>query len=189
MAIKIFIDQGHNPRDFNTGAEGNGFKEQDITFRIGVLLNELFESNPEFTSMLSRPTADILLGFSNASALRARVDMANDWGADLFLSIHTNASVNTQASGSECLIYDNSATVAREVSLDILEQLSLITGLTNRGIVERPGLYVLRKTEMPAVVVEMGFISNRNDAELMAYSPGLFAEGIYRGVLQYYGLR
>ena len=187
MAIKIFIDQGHNPRDFNTGAEGNNFREQDITFRIGVLLNDLFNSNPEFTSMLSRPTAETILGFSNASALRARVDMANNWNADLFLSLHTNASVISAASGAECLIYDNSATEAREVSLDILEQLTLITGLKNRGIVERPGLYVLRKTEMPAVVVEMGFISNTQDAELMAYSPNLFAEGIYRGVLQYYG--
>ena len=189
MAIKIFIDQGHNPRDFNTGAEGNGFYEQDITFRIGLLLNNLFNSNPEFRSMLSRPEEDTVLGFSNASALRARVDMANDWGANLFLSLHTNASVNTLASGSECLIYDNSAIEALEVSLDILGQLSLITGLRNRGVVERPGLYDLRKTAMPAVVVEMGFISNEQDAELMAYSPNLFSEGIYRGVLQYYGLR
>ena len=189
MAIKIFIDQGHNPRDYNTGAEGNGFREQDITFRIGILLDRLFKSNAEFESMLSRPSEDSILGFSNASALRARVDMANQWGADLFLSLHTNASVNSSASGSECLIYSNAATVAREVSLDILSQLALITGLKNRGIVERPGLYVLRKTEMPAVVVEMGFISNIGDAELMAYSPSLFAEGIYRGVLEYYGLR
>lgn len=188
MAIKVFIDQGHNPRDFNTGAEGNGFREQDITFRIGILLNNLLSSNPEFVSMLSRPDEDTLLGFSNASALRARVDMANSWGADLFLSLHTNASVNPAANGAECLIYDNSATEAREVSLDILEQMTLITGVANRGIVERPGLYVLRKTEMPAVVVEMGFISNTKDAELMAYSPNLFAEGIYRGLLQYYGL-
>lgn len=188
MAIRVFIDQGHNPRDFNTGAEGNGFYEQDITFRIGVLLNELFRSNPEFTSLLSRPEETTLLGFSNASALRARVDLANGWGADLFLSLHTNASVNPEANGAECLIYDLSATVAKEVSEDILAQLTLITGVANRGIVERPGLYVLRKTEMPAVVVEMGFISNASDAELMAYSPNLFAEGIYRGVLQYYGL-
>lgn len=189
MAIRIFIDQGHNPRDFNTGAEGNGFREQDITFRIGVLLDNLFKANPEFQSMLSRPTSDTVLGFSNASALRARVEMANEWPADLFLSLHTNASVIEAANGAECLIYSNAATVAKAVSEDILAQLTLITGLTNRGIVERPGLYVLRRTEMPAVVVEMGFISNPADAELLAYSPNLFAEGIYRGVLQYYGLR
>lgn len=186
MAIKIFIDQGHNPRDFNTGAEGNNFFEQDITFRIGVILNNLFASNPDFISMLSRPTEDTLLGFSNASSLRARVDMANEWNADLFLSLHTNASVIPEANGAECLIYNNAAIVAREVSESILTQLTLITGLKNRGIVERPGLYVLRKTEMPAIVVEMGFITNPEDAELLAYSPNLFAEGIYRGVVNYY---
>ncbi|MBO5945151.1 MAG: N-acetylmuramoyl-L-alanine amidase, partial [Clostridia bacterium] len=43
-------------------------------------------------------------------------------------------------------------------------------------------------TQMPAVLVEMGFISNRYDAELMVYSPELFAEGIYRGILEYYSL-
>ena len=65
----------------------------------------------------------------------------------------------------------------------------MTTGLRNRGIVYRPGLYVLRRTRMPATVIEMGFISNPYDAELMAYSPDLFAEGIYRGILDYYNLR
>ena len=60
-------------------------------------------------------------------------------------------------------------------------------GLRNRGIVYRPGLYVLRETSMPSVLVEMGFISNPYDAELLAYSPNLFALGIYRGILEYYG--
>jgi len=188
MAIKIYIDQGHNPRDFNTGAEGNGYFEQDITFRIGILLNRYFEANPNFETRLSRPYADTLLGTSNSTSLTARVTDANTWGADLFVSLHTNASVNPSANGAECLIYDNSATVAREVSVNILEQMTLITGLRNRGIVERPGLYVLRRTAMPATVVEMGFITNPTDAELLANSPNLFALGIYRGILRYYGL-
>jgi len=42
MAIKIYIDQGHNPRSYNTGAEGNGYFEQDITYRIGILLSGYF---------------------------------------------------------------------------------------------------------------------------------------------------
>ena len=71
---------------------------------------------------------------------------------------------------------------------EILEQLTLTTGLRNRGIVYRPGLYVLKETSMPAVLVEMGFISNPYDAELLAYSPDLFATGIYRGILAYYDL-
>ena len=188
MSIKIYIDQGHNPRDYNTGAEGNGFYEQDITYDIGARLFDLLSKNPAFTPRLSRPTSDTVLGYSNASSLTERVKEANEWGADIFLSLHTNAAYNANATGSEALIYSYSSDVAYELAEDILEQMTLITGLRSRGIIERPGLYVLRRTNMPAVLVEMGFITNPNDAELMAYSPNLFAEGIYRGILEYYDL-
>ncbi len=189
MSIKIYIDQGHNPRDYNTGAEGNGFFEQDLTYEIGQRLYRLLDANPEFEVRLSRPTPDTMLGTSNATSLSTRVNEANSWGADVFISLHTNAAENTRASGSEALVYSPSSTVARELSEDILEELALTTGLRDRGIVYRPGLYVLRRTRMPATVIEMGFISNLYDAELMAYSPDLFAEGIYRGILDYYDLR
>lgn len=187
MSIKIFIDQGHNPRDFNTGAEGNGLFEQDITYTIGRLLYDLFLANPEFEPRLSRPTPNTVLGTSNASSLTTRVNLANSWGADVFLSLHTNAAVNPNASGCETLIYSTSSEVAFGLATDIVEELSLVTGLRNRGVIERPGLYVLRRTAMPAVLVEMGFITNPNDAALMSGSPQLFARGIYRGVLKYYG--
>lgn len=186
--IKIYLDQGHNPRDYNTGAEGNGFFEQDITYEIGILLYDLLMANGNFDVRLSRPTPDTVLGTNNSTSLSERVREANTWGADVFISLHTNAAVNPNASGSEALIYRNSSRVSYELAEDILENLNLVTGLRNRGIIERPGLYVLRFTNMPAVLVEMGFITNSYDAELMAYSPGLFAEGIYRGIIEYYDL-
>ena len=187
MSIKVFIDQGHNPRDFNTGAEGNGLFEQDITYTVGTLLYDLFVRNPNFEPRLSRPNTDTVLGTSNSTSLTARVDLANSWGADIFLSLHTNAAENPNASGCETLIYSRSSNIAHGLAEDIVEQLSLVTGLRNRGVIERPGLYVLKKTRMPAVLVEMGFITNKEDAELMVNSPWLFARGIYRGTLKYYG--
>ena len=186
--IKIYLDQGHNPRDYNTGAEGNGFYEQDLTYRIGILLYDLLMSNGNFDVRLSRPTPDTILGRNNSTSLSERVREANAFGADVFISLHTNAAVNPNASGSEALIYRRSSSVALGLAEDILKNLNLVTGLRNRGVIERPGLYVLRFTNMPAVLVEMGFITNSYDAELMAYSPQLFAEGIYRGILEYYGL-
>ena len=187
MAIKIYIDQGHNPQSPNAGAEGNGYIEQDITYEVGIRLATLLRQNGNFDVRVSRPTPETSLGTTNASSLRIRVDEANAVGADYFISLHANASTSSLVSGSEVLVYSEPS-VASELGEDILVWLNRITGLRNRGIVERPGLYVLRKTQMPAVLVEMGFISNRSDATLMNNSPELFAEGIYNGILQYTGL-
>ena len=187
MAIKIYIDQGHNPSSPNAGAEGNGYVEQDITYEVGIRLYDLLRSNGNFDVRVSRPTPETSLGTTNSSSLRIRVDEANAFGADYFISLHANASSNPSVSGSEVLVYDEPS-IASELGEDILVWLNRITGLRNRGIIERPGLYVLRKTQMPAVLVEMGFISNLSDARLMNNSPELFAEGIYNGILQYTGL-
>ncbi len=188
MAYKIYIDQGHNPELYNTGAEGNGYFEQDITYNIGVILNRYISDNPNFVTRLSRNSPDEVLGNSNSGSLATRVRDANSWGADLFVSIHTNAAANPAANGSECLIYSYDSTESFNAARDILDQLTLITGLRDRGVLERPGLYVLRRTAMPAVVVEMGFITNPSEVELMVNSPELFARGIYRGILRFYGL-
>ena len=187
MAIKIYIDQGHNPESPNAGAEGNGYREQDITYEVGVILAELLRSNGNFDVRLSRPTPSTQLGTTNASSLRMRVVDANSWGADYFISIHTNASTSSTVNGTEALVY-SSPSVSAELAEDILREMNEITGLRNRGIKLRPGLYVLRKTNMPAVLVELGFISNTRDANLMANSPELFAEGIYRGILDFLSL-
>ncbi len=186
MATKIYIDQGHNPQNPNAGAEGNGYREQDITYRIGVELADLLEG-AGFEVRLSRNDPEQVIGTSNQSSLTARVNDANSWGADYFISLHTNASALPSATGSEALVY-RLGSRAQPLAESILEQLNISTGLRNRGVIARPGLYVLRRTAMPAVLVEMGFISNRRDADLMANSPELFAEGIANGIIDYLGL-
>lgn len=187
MAIKIYIDQGHNPRNPNAGAEGNGLREQDLTYQIGVELANLINSNSNLEARLSRPTADTQLGTSNATSLAARVNDANSWGANYFISLHANASSAASASGIEGYVYALDTT-AEELSEDIVENLSEATGLRNRGVFARPSLYVLRKTTMPATLIELGYITNQNDARLMNESPGLFARGIYNGILEYLNL-
>ena len=187
MATKIYIDQGHNPVNPNAGAEGNGLREQDLVFRIGIELAELLRGNGNFDVRLSRPTSGTQIGTSNTSSLRARVEDANSWGADYFISLHTNASESPSASGSEAFAYSRPS-VAFSLGEDILRQMTEATGLQNRGMKTRPGLYVLKKTAMPAVLIELGFITNPNDARLMLNSPELFARGIYRGILEYLGL-
>ncbi len=187
MAIKIYIDQGHNPQNPNAGAEGNGLREQDLTYRIGVELANLINSNPALDARLSRPTPNTQLGTSNASSLAARVNDANSWGADYFISLHANASSAASASGIEGYVYSLGSS-AEELSEDIVENLSEATGLRNRGVFARPSLYVLRRTAMPATLIELGYITNANDATLMNENPALFARGIYNGILDFLNL-
>jgi len=186
MATKIYIDQGHNPVNPNAGSEGNGFREQDLVYSIGQLTANLLRQNG-FDVRLSRPSPQTQLGTSNTSSLAARVNDANSWGADYFLSLHTNASTIESASGSEAFVFRRDSD-AEILAGNILEQLNYATGLPNRGVIVRPGLYVLRRTRMPSILLELGFITNPGDAELMAYSPQLFAAGITNGVLAYFGM-
>jgi N-acetylmuramoyl-L-alanine amidase len=186
LAIKIYIDQGHNPQNPNAGAEGNGYREQDITFAVGIELAALLLANPDFEVKLSRPTSETVLGTSNATSLAARTSEANSWGADYFISIHANASDIQTALGSEAYVY-SLPSVAGDLAQDIVNSIALLTSIPERGVFARPSLYVLRKTTMPAVLVELGFITTKSEAEKMANQPELYAAGIYDGILNYLG--
>ena len=101
MAIKIYIDQGHNPEGINAGAEGFGIREQDVTYQVGRFLYDILSEDDRFEARLSRPTPQTTLGYSNTSSLRERVTQANNWPADYFISIHANASENPDINGTE----------------------------------------------------------------------------------------
>ena len=188
MAIKIYVDQGHNPVNPNAGAEGNGLREQDITYRIGQLLADRLRRSGNYDVRLSRPTPSTQLGTSNASSLRVRVDEANSWGADYFISLHTNASSNSSANGVEAYAYAQN-TPAFALGEEVVDGIAAAVGVKNRGMKVRPGLYVLKRTAMPAILVELGFITNPREASLMSNSPNLYADGIYNGIVEFTGLR
>ncbi|MBQ8416261.1 MAG: N-acetylmuramoyl-L-alanine amidase, partial [Clostridia bacterium] len=184
--IKIYIDQGHNPHSYNTGAEGNGYKEQDITYTVGVLLAELLAQDSRFEVRLSRPTPETMLGEDNQSSLQARCDEANGWEADYFISIHANSYTGTgTVSGTEAFSFPTDVLACR-LGEEILSSLNLQTGLRNRGLKDGSHLYVLKNTLMPAVLVELGFITHEGDALLMAESPELFVTGLFNGIQAYF---
>ena len=187
MAVKIFVDQGHNPYGVNAGAEAFGVREQDITYLVGAYLVDILNADPRFDAIASRQTPDEILGYDNNSSLRERVDMANTWGADYFISIHTNANVNPAINGTEAYVYAIN-TPSYELAVNIVNEIVRRLGTKNNGIYARPSLYVLRRTNMPAVLIELAYLSNEGDAALLADKPYEFAYAIYVGLLNYLGL-
>jgi len=185
MAIKVFVDQGHNPTgSHNAGAVGFGLYEQDITYNVGVYLADLLRADPRFEVRLSRNTPEEVLGTSNASSLSARVQMANSWPADYFISIHCNANVNPAINGTEVYVYQ-SYTQAYYLAESILDSIVSEVGTKDNGVRVNSSLYVLRRTNMPAVLVELAYLSNESDMLLLRDNQYEFAKGIYAGLLDY----
>ena len=184
--IRIYIDQGHNPLPHhNNGAEGNGLYEQDLTFDIGHLLAGLLEEDGRFDVRLSRPERNTVLGTDVVSSLSDRVEGAADFDADYFISIHINSYTEPSINGIEAFAAEGDDE-AYELGCFLLQGMLDSTSLKNRGVKSSTELYVLQNTDMPAVLLELGFISNAKDAALLSDSPELFAQGIYNGISAYF---
>ena len=187
LAIKIFIDQGHNPQGVNAGAEGFGMREQDITYNVGMYLADILRNDSRFEVKTSRNSPNEVLGTSNSTSLAARVNAANSWSADYFISIHANANTNPAINGSEVYVYQE-YTQAYYLAEQVLQAIVERVGTKDNGVRLNPSLYVLRRTKMPAILVELGYITNESDAQKLKDNQYEFAYGIYQGLLNYLGL-
>lgn len=187
MPTKIFIDQGHNPTGHNTGAEGFGLREQDVNYAVGMYLADLLKADPRFEVRTSRTTPEQILGTSNATSLAERVRGANNWPADYFISIHSNANPNPAVNGSEVYIY-KTGSQAELLAQKVLDAVVQRVGTKNNLVRVNPSLYVLRRTKMPSILVELGYLTNESDAEKLKNDQQGFAQGIYEGILNYFGM-
>lgn len=187
LAIKIYIDQGHNPGTINAGASGNGLLESEINYQVGIYLAQYLNSDPAFVARVSRLFPDTVLGSDASSSLRERVNQANAWPADYFISIHTNANVNPNIMGSEVYVYSERST-SYILAQDVLESIVSIVGMKDNHVRVNSSLYVLRNTNMPAILVELGYITNESDAEKLRTQQQEFAYAIYQGLRNYFGL-
>lgn len=187
LAIRIYVDQGHNPEGVNAGAEGFGLREQDITYLVGAYLADILSGDYRFEVRTSRSNPNEVLGTSNTTSLQLRVNGANSWPADYFISIHCNANVNPAINGTEGYVYSLNSTAA-SLAEQIVAEIVRRVGTKNNGVRANPTLYVLRRTTMPAVLVELGYITNYEDAYLLSSQQYQFAYGIYVGLLNYLGL-
>lgn len=175
---KIFTDAGHGGKD--PGVVNGSTKEKDLTLKIVSKLNNLLKRNFEVET--TRET-DVFVDLSE------RTKRANNFGANIFVSIHINSAPNNTAHGIESLVFYRSGDTLK-LANNIHDRLIKATGTVDRGIKERQDLYVLKHTKMPAVLLELGFISNENEKNKLVSD--LYQEtitnAIYEGILAYFGM-
>ena len=134
-----------------------------MTYAVGVYLADLLRADPRFEVRLSRTSPEEILGTSNATSLAERVRLANEWPADYFISIHCNANVNPAVNGTEVYVYQEN-TQAYWLAQHVLAGIVARVGTRDNGVRIRPSLYVLRRTQMPSILVELAYLTNASDA-------------------------
>ncbi|MDX8047099.1 peptidoglycan-binding protein [Gracilibacillus sp. S3-1-1] len=157
-AVQIFIDPGHG--DMDSGGTGYGLKEKDVVLKIGTYAKDYLEQHYEGVDVkMSRSTDEFL-------ALEQRAKLANDWQADYFVSIHTNA-FNGKARGFESYIHNGKVSNAtKQLQREIHTYIVNDANVRDRGM-KQADFSVLRNTNMPAVLLEFLFIDNSKDNELL----------------------
>lgn len=180
----IVLDPGHGGKD--PGAiSPNGVREKDVNLQIGLKAKALLESLG-YDVIMTR-TDDTFVD------LYDRANIANRNNADIFVSIHHNSTLNNSINGLEILYCprgqgkakaEDQFPLAEVVSKSILES----TGGNDRGIFQKPGLVVIRETNMPAILVEVGYLSNSADeAQIVndAYQNKV-VQGLINGIQNYF---
>ncbi|GBG57465.1 N-acetylmuramoyl-L-alanine amidase [Sporomusaceae bacterium FL31] len=181
----ICLDPGHGGSD--PGAVGpSGTMEKNNTLAIALLLKEKLENNGA-TVLMTRET-DQDVSYPNASSaeeLGARINIASDANADLFISIHNDAFTSITAAGTTTFHYgdEESVDLAGHVQKCLVEEL----GTKDRGT-RFGSFYVIRYAKMPAILVEIAFISNPEEELLLASTDGRAksAESIFKGIVKYF---
>ena len=174
--MKIFVDPGHGGE--NPGAIGpNGLEEADINLDIGLKLGRILV-NWGYEVNYSRVT-------DKTVSLRERARLANEWGADYFVSIHCNSNVNPEANGTSTYFY-KVGTISENFAQIVNNSLVRQIELKDLGIFSA-NFAVLRLTDMPAILVETAFISNPFEASL--YATNSFRQncaiGIANGIAEF----
>lgn len=171
MKPTIIIDAGHG--GYDNGATYNGRKEKDDNLRLALAVGNQLEQDgypvvyTRTTDIYQRPID--------------KAQIANDSGGDYFVSFHRNSSPNANTySGVQTLVYNDSG-VPAAMAPNINSQLRQV-GFNDLGVPERKDLIVLKKTKMPAVLVEAGFLNSDVDNKIFDQNFNAMAKGIATGI-------
>lgn len=178
----ITLDAGHGGSD--PGAIGSdGTKEKNITLAITKIVKEILEDKGAKVYMTRTTDVDVFgPNASDAEELQARVNVGEKYNSDMFVSLHINSSVNKNVGGFSTYYYpktDNDLRLAKNIQ----NKLAANFGVDDLGV-RQANFYVIKRISMPAVLVEMCFISNEKELTLMKgqwfqkKTARLIAEGI-----------
>jgi N-acetylmuramoyl-L-alanine amidase len=177
----VVIDPGHGGRD--PGAIADGITEAELNLDIALRLNKLLQEKDIKTYLLREDDSFL--------DLYERASIANHLNATLFLSIHNNAALSKVAKGTETLYFESKSSKfnGKDFATILQKEMVRVLGTTNRGIVNRQNLVVLRETKMPAALVEIAFMSNPEDMAKLKNEDFLqkSAESLRDGILEALG--
>lgn len=180
----IVLDPGHGGEQ--AGACYFGVREADVNLAIALKLKARLTAAGA-TVVMTRATDTLLAcpGDDPDDDLQARVDIARATGANIFVSIHANAHpTKPETAGAITFRAPGSATA---LAATVQEALVEETGAVDKGV-RTASFYVLRNSDMPAVLVEVGFLSNRDEAAKLASAAYQeeAAYGLYKGIVRYF---
>ena len=167
--MKIFINPGHH-KDLDSGACGNGLREADVALKIANRVQSYLQAVGYITKVFYY------------DGLGEICNDANSWKADLFVSIHCNAATGN-ARGTET--FHSGSVNGKKLAEFIQKQMISRIDTVDRGI-KQAGFYVIKNTNMPAVLVETAFIDNPIDAKLLVEREDDFARAIAVGITDYF---
>ncbi|MBY9081704.1 N-acetylmuramoyl-L-alanine amidase [Paenibacillus sp. HN-1] len=175
----VVLDAGHGAKD--SGAIGiTGKYEKNFNLAVVLKAADLLKKENNIDVVLTRSDDTFL-------ELSERVAIANNLNADLFISVHANSSSTSVASGTETYYKRDESKAFAKVMHKYMVQA---TGLSDRGV-QYGNFHVIRETKMPAILLEVGYLSNKKDESLL-FTDALqqrVAEAIVSGVKEYLGLQ
>lgn len=177
--FRIVIDAGHGGKD--PGATGSsGAYEKEFNLSLAQRLYQLLKQDPMFDTRMTREDDQFI-------ELEDRAAIANDWNADGLVSIHANTYEDPSVSGTEALYFHNHSKV---LARTLQEQVATALDIRDRGV-KKEQLVILSKAQVPAVIVEMGYLTNPEEENTLLSSDGQdrAARAILKGLKQYFSQR
>lgn len=179
----IVVDPGHGGS--NPGAVANNVRESDVNLAVALKLqDQLTQAGAKVIITRSSDRTVASEGSTLGQELAARVEQAESNHADLFISLHSNENSDSSIQGA--MTFYNSAQ-SLSVASTVQNALISATGASDKGT-SQANFYVIRSTSMPSILVEMGFVSNSQEAANLNNSAyqNKIASGIRKGIVQYF---